>query len=398
MKIGITGGAGFIGGHVAEVALARGHEVLFMDRSAGLTELTKSLLDQGSVLFMGDVRDATAVTEMAAHVDGIIHLAACLGTQETIDNPFPAAETNVLGGLNFLQACRQYKIPGVYIGVGNHWMNNSYSITKTAVERFVHMYNAEHGTRVNIVRLVNAYGPRQSVAPPFGPAKVRKITPAFICRALTGQAIEIYGDGSQISDMIHVTDGALALVRALEEAAAGNVFPYPVEVGPAHHATVAEVAAEVTMAAWELGLAGQPIGLEYLPMRPGETVGTPVVANTATLELVGLSAADFVPLRDGIRETVAWYAENWLPVYRADQEFLAQKAAAGGSLTHFPLPTTEEATATVPDELAYREEATEPVIQTEWPSQPDPRMSGESADLHYAKAPMVEPFLSDPAL
>lgn len=396
MKIGITGGAGFIGGHVAEVALARGHEVLFMDRSAGLTELTKSLLDQGAVLFMGDVRDATAVTEMAAHVDGIIHLAACLGTQETIDNPFPAAETNVLGGLNFLQACRQYKIPGVYIGVGNHWMNNSYSITKTAVERFVHMYNAEHGTRVNIVRLVNAYGPRQSVAPPFGPAKVRKITPAFICRALAGQAIEIYGDGSQISDMIHVTDGALALVRALEKAAAGVVFPYPVEVGPRQSVTVLDVAKAVLREVNDLGLGFHPDGTVpepvFLPMRPGETVGTPVVANTATLDLVGMSAADLVPLADGIRETVAWYVENWLPVYRADQEALElanTQAQQDVSLTHFPLPTTEEATATVPDELAYREEATEPVIQTEWPVQ-DPRMSGESADLHYAKAGMTQ--------
>jgi UDP-glucose 4-epimerase len=126
------------------------------------------------------------MAELAAHVDGIIHLAACLGTQETIQNPRPAAETNVQGGLNFLEAIAQYDIPGVYIGVGNHWMNNTYSISKTTVERFAAMFNKERGTRCNIVRLVNAYGPYQSVAPPFGPAKVRKITPAFVCRALTG--------------------------------------------------------------------------------------------------------------------------------------------------------------------------------------------------------------------
>ena len=83
-----------------------------------------------------------------------------------------------------LQAAAQYDLPGVYIGVGNHWMNNTYSISKTQVERFVDMYNTERGTRVNIVRVVNAYGPRQLAAHPYGPGKVRKITPAFICRAL----------------------------------------------------------------------------------------------------------------------------------------------------------------------------------------------------------------------
>lgn len=320
MKIGITGGNGFIGGHVAELALARGHQVMVMDRSAGLTPQIKNLLDQGAVLFMGDVTDSAAMAELAAHVDGIIHLAACLGTQETIANPYPAALTNVLGGLNFLEACAQYAIPGVYIGVGNHWMDNTYSITKTTVERFVRMFNKERGTKVNVVRLVNAYGPRQSVAPPYGPAKVRKILPAFICRALTGAPLEIYGDGQQVSDMVHVTDGALALVRALEEAAAGNVFPNPVEVGPAVNVCVADVARMVLAATWELGLA-KPSGdqITYLPMRPGEIPGARVTADTSTLDLVGLDAKDLVPLTGGIRETVRWYAENWLPDYLAEQ-------------------------------------------------------------------------------
>jgi UDP-glucose 4-epimerase len=83
-------------------------------------------------VILGDIRDATAMVELAAHCDGIIHLAAVLGTQETIFNPRPAAETNLVGGLNFLEAVSQYDLPGVYIAIGNHWMNNSYSISKTA--------------------------------------------------------------------------------------------------------------------------------------------------------------------------------------------------------------------------------------------------------------------------
>jgi nucleoside-diphosphate-sugar epimerase len=302
----VTGGAGFIGGHVVDELRARGHEPIVFDR-LGRTH------DRAEV-FLGDVRDPVAMTELAAHVDGIIHLAACLGTQETIKNPRPAAETNVQGGLNFLEAIAQYGIPGVYIGVGNHWMNNTYSISKTTVERFVAMFNKERGTRCNVVRLVNAYGPRQSVAPPFGPAKVRKITPSFVCRALTGEPIEIYGDGEQVSDMVHVTDGAKALVTALEKAASGAVLDKAVEVGPADHRTVNEVAQLVIKAAANLGHDEVP--LTHLPMRPGEIPGAQVTADTSTLPLVDMSADTLVGLEDGIADVVAWYAEHWLPSYR----------------------------------------------------------------------------------
>jgi nucleoside-diphosphate-sugar epimerase len=327
MKIGVTGGAGFIGGYVVDVALERGHEVVVFDSRGRVAEYSnlnamhQHGLGQRIEKRLGDVRDATAMTELAAHVDGIIHLAACLGTQETIRNPRPAAETNIVGGLNFLEACTQYGIPGVYIGVGNHWMDNTYSISKTTVERFVRMFNAERGGKFNIVRLVNAYGPGQSIAPPFGPAKVRKITPSFICRALTGNPIEVYGDGSQVSDMVYVRDGAEALVRSLESAAEGIVFDRPVEVGSVRPVTVGQVAEYVRQQV-ALKLTGSPVNpvpIVNLPMRPGETPGTPVVADTSTLEFVGMDPADLVQLGPGLEATIDWYAAHWLPGYQAQQ-------------------------------------------------------------------------------
>lgn len=308
MRVGVTGGNGFIGGHVRDVALERGHTVMIFDRYRRPSE--RLMEHDGRVdSFLGDVTDPTAMTELAAHVDGIIHLAACLGTQETIRNPRPAAETNVKGGLNFLEGCAQYEIPGVYIGVGNHFMNNSYSITKTVIERFVHMYNAERGTRVNIVRALNAYGPRQSVAPPYGPAKVRKIMPSFVCRALSGDPIEIYGDGQQVSDMIHVRDVALALVLALEHAADDQEpFARPVEIGPGDngHRTVLQVAEMVNQYARERYGAGSVI--HHLPMRPGEIPGARVTADVSTLTMIGMKVEDLRPLAVGIAETVDWFA------------------------------------------------------------------------------------------
>lgn len=302
MKVAVTGGAGFIGSWVCDELAHRGHEPLIFDH------LGRYYSDYDYVL--GSVRDHTAVHELAAHVDGVIHLAAVLGTQETIRNPRPAFETNVLGGLNVLTACDLYQLPLVNIAVGNHWMLNSYSISKSSFERTVAMYQQEHDLPVANVRAVNAYGPRQKAAPPFAPPRVRKILPAFICRALTGQAIEVYGNGRQVSDCVWVGDVARALVTALELCAAGTPPPVTVEVGPTEHKTVNDVALMVAKACAPYTGDGSGIDVVHLPMRPGEIPGSTVTADTSTLAHVSMSEDDLLPLELGIRRTVEWFAEN----------------------------------------------------------------------------------------
>jgi UDP-glucose 4-epimerase len=296
----VTGGAGFLGGYVVDELLVQGHQPLVFDH------LGRSHCDVDNML--GDVRDATAVTELAAHCDGIIHLAAVLGTQETMRNPRPAAETNFVGGLNVLEALRLYDTPAVYIGVGNHWMLNPYAISKTAVESFVRMYREEFKVRCNIVRVVNAYGPRQRVAEPFGPGKVRKIMPALVCRALAEMPLELYGGGKQISDVVHASDAAHVLVRALEEAAEGNVVEEVLEVGPKVHRSVREVATLVADFAAERYQLHRSELVE-LKMRPGEQVGRPVVADTTSLKHIGVDPDEFTSLEDGLAETMAWYRD-----------------------------------------------------------------------------------------
>ncbi|MFI9509739.1 NAD-dependent epimerase/dehydratase family protein [Nocardia sp. NPDC052566] len=308
MRVGVTGGSGFIGSYVCEELARRGHEPVIFDhrRRAGTPPYE---------IMLGDIRDATAMTELAAHCEGIIHLAAVLGTQETISRPQPAAETNLSGGLNFLEAVAQYDLPGVYICVGNHWMNNSYSISKTAVERFVHMFNAYRGTKVANVRVVNAYGPRQTAAAPFGAGKVRKFTPAVICRALSGWPVELYGGGVQQSDMVWVGDVARALVSALETAERGTVPDEVVEVGPATSQTIRSVAELIIDQCVELGYPRVPI--VSLPMRPGEEPGATVRADPSTLTAVGIDPESLLPLAEGMRRTIEWFietsGEHWSP-------------------------------------------------------------------------------------
>lgn len=305
MKVLVSGASGFIGSHVIDDLLHRGHKVIAFDH-----HYKPGRHPDGVEVFVGDMTDAVAVVEAAAHADGIIHLAGVLGTQETIKNPRPAAESNIMGGLNFLEAAVQYDLPFTYIAVGNHWMNNSYSISKTTVERYCHMFNKERGGRINIVRAVNAYGPRQLAAAPFAEGKVRKITPAFVCRALCGTPIEIYGDGEQVSDMVYVGDLARTLVRSLEEASKGNICENVIECGPRINNTVNEVAWKVIAATEDLGLASSGNWVTHLPMRPGEIAGAKVIADSTTLGQIGLDTDYFVTLDEGIRKTIEWFHEN----------------------------------------------------------------------------------------
>lgn len=290
----VTGGNGFIGRYVVEELRERDYDVTVLDTRY------RSVVP-GANLVLGDIRDATAVTEAVAHADGVIHLAGVLGTQETIKNPRPAAETNILGGLNVLEACAQYDVPLTNIAVGNYWMNNTYSITKNTVERFVEMFVRFRGARMTVVRALNAYGPRQLAAAPFGPSKVRKIMPSFICRALSGEPIEVYGDGSQIMDMIYVEDVADILVSALELTARSGA-QQTFEAGTGVRTTVADIANLVVK---EVGSGS----VNYLPMRPGEDEGSVVVGDPSTLAPLGITPDHLIKIEDGIERTVSYFRQ-----------------------------------------------------------------------------------------
>lgn len=310
MKIGLTGGQGFIGTWVRRELLRRGHDAVVFDR------YPRTKMADGEHFFLGDIQDATAVTELAAHVDGLIHLAAVLGTQETIGNPRPSAITNIMGSLNVFEAASQYSLPVVYAGVGNAWMRDhatgSYTISKTAAEDYARMFNAYRSSRISVVRPVNAYGPEQSVAAPYGPSKVRKVLPAFTCRALTGTPIEVYGDGTQVSDCIYVEDVARTFVTALEYTQANGPLEKAAEVGPVDSCTVNSIARLVAQEA--AVITGRlEVEVTHLPMRPGEVPGAVVRSDTSTLQPLGIDPERFVDLEEGVRRTVRWFADNWLP-------------------------------------------------------------------------------------
>jgi nucleoside-diphosphate-sugar epimerase len=237
--------------------------------------------------------------------DGVIHLAGLLGTSETIGDPYPSVRTNVEGTLNLLEACKPRKekpsgTPAVITTVGNHFMLNTYSITKSCAERFALMYNRELGTRVAVVRAYNAYGARQA------PGPVRKLIPSCVAAALDGTPIEIFGTGRQEIDLISVQDVALVLVRALTWP--HQAYGVVLEAGTGCAVTVNDVAHYVNHK------IGSNAGLRHVPMRPGEPEMSRVVADPRTLEPIGVSASRLTPWQKGLDETIEWY--------RAHPEFL----------------------------------------------------------------------------
>lgn len=302
MKVLVTGGTGFIGTKVVERLVKLGHTPLILDHHNRTIEQRYGLASDEIETFYGDIRDDIIVEEAVAHADGVIHLAAVLGTQETIANPRPAAHTNILGSLNVFSAVHHYELPAVYIAVGNHWMNNTYSISKTTAERFAFMFNAELDTRIAVVRALNAYGPGQEPTAPWGTSKVRKIMPAFICRALDNRPIEVYGNGSQMTDMIHVRDVAAILVDALtiEHGIYDTVF----EAGTGRRTTANDIAQTI------INLTGQG-SVKHLPMRPGEPDNAIVLGDPLTLAPLEWDEQRMIPLTDGIAETVDYFRNKY---------------------------------------------------------------------------------------
>ncbi len=282
----VTGGNGFIGRYVTTELRTRGYDVTVLD-----TRWREPVA--GASLILGDIRDAASVSEAVSRSDGVIHLAGLLGTAEMVADPRPALETNIGGAINVFEAAAKHDVACVNIAIGNHWMDNTYSISKDTADRFSRMYNAYRGTRITTVRTFDAYGPGQVPSAPFGPSRVRKIVPSFACRALTGQPIEVYGDGEQVIDLIHAGDVATVLCDALEATDRHGPQREIIEAGSGQPISVLEVATRI------LRIVGHG-EIVHLPMRPGEQPGAVIVARHPAIATR--------PIEDGLPPTVEHYA------------------------------------------------------------------------------------------
>lgn len=289
-KILVTGGNGFIGSHVIDNLLGRGYAVTVLDRFGAP--------HRDEVEFViGDVRHEDTLDRLAREHQGIVNLAAILGTSETFANPRGTVSSNILGALNVFDAARDYGCRVTQITVGNYWMNNPYAITKHAAERLALFYNSRYETKISVVRGLNAYGERQK------PGPVRKIIPNFVKPAICNEEIVVFGDGEQRMDMIYVGDLAEILVLALilDHGAWDTIF----EAGTGDAPTVNQIA-ECVVANVERCSAN----IVHVPMRKGEPDRSVVCGNPETLRPLGVGTKDMLSLNDGIKRTVSFYGKE----------------------------------------------------------------------------------------
>lgn len=224
MKILVTGGAGFIGSHIADGFIAQGHEVVILDNlSMGRIEN----INPKAKFYLMDIgeKEVDKVFKLEKF-DALCHQAAQMDVRKSVENPLFDAEVNVKGSLNLLQNCIKYQIKkfifastgGAVYGEQEEYPCDEthplqpvspYGITKLTVEKYLFYYAKQFGLPYTILRYSNVYGPRQN---PQGEAGVVAI---FTHTLLEEQQPIINGDGKQTRDYVYVGDVMRANIKAL---------------------------------------------------------------------------------------------------------------------------------------------------------------------------------------
>lgn len=286
-KVFVTGGNGFIASHVIDELKRNNIQVVTCVRGKNF----QADWLEGVTVYEADIRDKAAMYSIIEKCDGVIHLAGILGTKH-VTNAWNFYDINVQGAINILEACMEFKTPLVGIGVGNFWETNNYSNSKYAAEREILKYARFGGVKANVVRGLNAIGPRQKVK------NTGKIMATFITAALNNEPLQVYGGklNCGIMDMIYVTDLARILVEVLhgtsEEMYTAQVF----EAGTGIGYSVYEIAQRVIKA------TNSKSEIIEVPMRSGEGERSEVVAKEPF-------TFDYIGLDEAIEKTVEYYKQ-----------------------------------------------------------------------------------------
>jgi UDP-glucose 4-epimerase len=245
MRVLLTGGAGFIGSHVADQLLARGHEVAIMD---DLSSGKKENIPEGAVFYELDIRGGCAEVFEEFKPDALSHQAAQMDVRRSVRKPDFDADVNVLGTIRLLQRCVGHGVRRVvFASTGGavygeqrefpapedhpQYPISPYGVSKLADERYLHFYQTQYGLPYAALRYANVYGPRQD---PHGEAGVVAI---FCGNLAAGHGSTINGTGEQTRDYVYVEDVARANVLALEGDAPSGAY----NVGTGIEASVNEL-------------------------------------------------------------------------------------------------------------------------------------------------------------
>ncbi|OGZ43234.1 MAG: hypothetical protein A3J55_02460 [Candidatus Ryanbacteria bacterium RIFCSPHIGHO2_02_FULL_45_17b] len=308
MKLFVTGVTGFIGSHFGRMALAAGHDVVGFARQSDTRNIRRIEDYKASPRFRlvyGDlIGDISGLLEGA---DAVVNFAARTFVDHSILDPEPFISSNIVGTYKLLEQARKYK-PKLYVQVSTDEVygailegaykedarlnpTNPYSSTKAAADMLCVSYWNTYKLPIIITRTENNYGPWQHP---------QKAIPVFVKKALSDEALPVYGDGKHRRMWLHVEDHCGAILHLLQHGNAGEIY----------HVAGEEELENIELAGRILDILGKPQSLiSFVPdhdVRPGHD-------RRYALDVTKLRATGWRPshtLREGLEETVMWYKNH----------------------------------------------------------------------------------------
>jgi UDP-glucose 4-epimerase len=298
MKIGVTGGSGFIGSYVVEALAGAGHKLVVLDIAA-----PNAAVEHRPV----DLMDGAALRDATRDLEVIFHLAAYADVNDVVRDPVGAVDLNIGGTLRVLEAARANALRRVVLA-SSVWVYSSYepegetdtvdedvgmsvaanrhvyTTTKIASEMLCHDYWNMHRLPFTILRYGIPYGPRM---------RSSLVIPIFVRKAMAGEALTLTGDGLQHRKFVYVEDLARAHVLALQAAAENQTF----NLDGQEKVTILRIAESV------LKLTGSNQPVQFLPARPGDYAGVDVSSEKAKRVLGWEPQVSF---DEGLKRTVEW--------------------------------------------------------------------------------------------
>jgi len=313
----ITGGAGFIGSHLAERLVADGHRVTLLDNfdpfydPAVKRDNVSGLLSRpGCELVEGDIRDESVLEALLGgeKFDGVVHLAARAGVRGSIADPVLYSSVNLDGTTRLLEACRRHGVRRFLFGSSSSVYGNNdkvpfseddpvdhpispYAATKKAGELLCHSYHHLFGMHIACLRFFTVYGPRQR--PEMAIHKFARLL-------ADGKEVEQYGDGSSARDYTYVGDIVDGIVRALDRCRDYHVW----NLGGSNTTTLSDLVRKI---ASRLGVSAR---VRPMPMQPGDVDRTWADVSRARADLEWEPQID---IDRGLDRFVAWFTRRRTP-------------------------------------------------------------------------------------
>jgi len=310
LRVLVTGGAGFIGSHLVDRLVDKGHDVIVLDNfSTGRTKnLSHSLRRSNFQLVRADIRKIPrSIVKRLRRVDRVVHLAALTSVPQSVRDPVSTTEVNVIGTLNVLEAakalkaervvfassCAVYGTPRTFpiLETTSIAPISPYGVSKAASELYLGSFEENHGIETVSLRYFNVYGPRQT------PGEYAGVISIFSKRALNQQPLQICGNGSQTRDFIFVSDVVDATVAALEKNLRDRVF----NIASGTETTILELAKTIQRN------AGSRSELKFWPPQTGDIARSVAYITKARNEL---GFATRTSLDQGLSATIEWLAQE----------------------------------------------------------------------------------------